>query len=168
MPLNDAVLHLLCGKVAAGKSTLAAQLGRGPRTVVVSEDQWLARLYAGEINSFDDYVRCSAKLRAAIAPHLVALLKAGVSVVLDFHANTVRSRAWMRGLFEEAGAAHQLHFLDLPDEVCRARLRARNASGAHEFRASDEEFDLVTSYFVPPDASEGFNVVREESKASGL
>lgn len=156
---NEVMLHLLCGKIAAGKSTLAAELGRTPRTVVVSEDQWLSRLYAGEIASFDDYIRCSAKLREAIKPHLVALLRAGVSVVLDFHANTVGSRKWMRGVFEEAGVAHRLHFLDLPDDVCRARLRSRNASGTHEFGATDEQFDLVTSYFVAPDPSEGFDVV---------
>jgi hypothetical protein len=34
----------------------------------------------------------------------------------------------MRGIFEAAGAAHQLHFLDVPDAVCKQRLRARNAS----------------------------------------
>ena len=30
-----------------------------------------------------------------------------------------------------AGAAHRLHFLDVPDDVCKARLRQRNAAGTH-------------------------------------
>jgi predicted kinase len=159
MPAHQATLHLLCGKIAAGKSTLTAKLGALPHTVVVSEDQWLARLYPDEMVSVADYGRCSARLRDAMGPHLVALLGAGLSVVLDFPANTLKNRAWMRTIFEEAGAAHQLHFLDVPDEECRARLRARNARGEHEFAASDAEFDLITSYFVPPSADEGFNVV---------
>jgi hypothetical protein len=45
-------------------------------------------------------------------------LGAGLSVVLDWPANTVAGRAWMRGIFEAAGAEHKLHFLDVPDEVC--------------------------------------------------
>lgn len=158
-----ATLYMLCGKIAAGKSTLAARLARKPGTITVSEDQWLARLYADEMLSVADYVRCSARLRAAMGPHLVQLLRAGVSVVLDFPANTLANRTWMRGISEEAGAAHELHLLDVADDVCRARLRARNAAGAHEFAASDAEFDLITSHFVPPAPEEGFNVVIHRS-----
>jgi predicted kinase len=159
MTTSRATLHLLCGKIAAGKSTLTRQLSEAPGTVLLSEDHWLARLYPGEITTLADYVRCSARLREAIGPHIEALLRAGVSVVLDFPANTLKSREWMRGLFEAAAADHQLHFLDVPDEICKARLRERNAAGRHEYRASDAEFDLFTSYFVHPTAAEGFNLV---------
>lgn len=158
MSSNEATLHLLCGKIGAGKSTLTAQLGKLPNTIIVSEDHWLSRLYP-EMTSVADYVRCSARLRDAIGSHLTALLKSGVSIVLDFPANTLASRAWMRTIFEEAGASHQLHYLDVPDAVCKARLRARNGSGEHEFAATDDQFDLITSRFVAPTSEEGFNVV---------
>ena len=65
----------------------------------------------------------------------------------------------MRTLFVEAGCAHQLHYLDVADEVCKARLHRRNASAMHEFTVSDEDFDLFTSYFVPPSIDEAFNVL---------
>ena len=159
MSPNQPTLHLVCGKIAAGKSTLVAELGRRPGTVVVAEDDWLAQLYPGEQNTLADYVRNSSRLRAVMGPHVVALLRAGVSVVLDFPANTVKSRAWMRGLFEAAGVRHQLHHLDVPDDVCKARLRARNAAGGHAFNVTDEEFDLFTSHFVAPTCEEGFDVV---------
>ena len=42
---------------------------------------------------------------------------------------------------------------------CRARLRARNASGTHDYAASDAEFDLITSHFVAPTPEEGFTVI---------
>lgn len=153
------VLHLLCGKIAAGKSSLAAKLGAAPLTVIVSEDRWTAPLFGAEMATVEDYVRCSAKLRAAMAPHLVDLLKAGLSVVLDFPANTLANRAWMKGISDEAGVPHRLHFLDVPDEICRARMHARNTAGEHEFAPTDEHFDLITSYFVPPTAEEGFEIV---------
>lgn len=93
-----------------------------------------------------------------MGPHLVALLRAGLSVVLDFPANTPESRAWMRTIVQEAEAAHQLHELEADDALCKARLRRRNAAGAHEFTVSDDEFDLFTRFFVPPAAEEGFTV----------
>lgn len=114
------VLHLMCGKIAAGKSTLAARLAEAPDSVLVSEDQLLARLYPGEIVTLADYVRCAGRLREAIAPHIQALLRGGMSVVLDFPANTLATRAWMRTLFEDAGADHVLHYLRMDDETARS------------------------------------------------
>jgi len=155
---SNATLHMLCGKIAAGKSTLGARLAQAERTVMISEDRWIDRLYAPELRTLADYFERCDRLRATLGPHIVDLLRAGVSVALDFHANTIGSRQWMRALFEQAGASHQLHFLDLPDEVCRARMHARKAAGGSG--VSDAEFDHVTSLFAPPEESEGFNVIR--------
>jgi predicted kinase len=162
MYAQPATLHMLCGKIAAGKSTLSAKLAMSPSTMVISEDRWIAQLYP-EIESIADYTRCSERLRGVLTPHIVSLLRLGVSVVLDFHANTVASRNWMRALFEEARADHRLHFLDVPDDVCRARLHARNASGAHDYLPDDAVFDEVTSFFVPPGPDEQFNVIHYAS-----
>lgn len=62
-------LHFLCGKIGAGKSTLAAELASGPGTMLLSEDRWLAALYPGEILDVADYGRCAARLRNAIGEH---------------------------------------------------------------------------------------------------
>lgn len=152
-------LHLMCGKIAAGKSTLTEKLAGAPNTIVLSQDHWLARLYPGEIRTVPDYVRCAARLRDAIGSHVESLLRAGISVVLDFPANTVANRDWMREIIVRAGACHQLHYLDVPDEICKARLRQRNASGTHEFVASDAEFDQITRHSTPPSEAEGFDIV---------
>ncbi|MDN2671292.1 ATP-binding protein [Janthinobacterium sp. SUN026] len=153
-------LHLVCGKIASGKSTLTTRLAAAPHTVRISEDSLLAQLYPGQIASLADYAACAARLRAAIAPLALQMLQAGVSVVLDFPANTPASRAWMRDLFQQAGTPHVLHYLDVTDEECKARLRQRNASGLHPFSTSDAQFDDITRHFVPPQASEGFEIVR--------
>ncbi len=153
-------LHLVCGKIASGKSTLTSRLAQAPQTVRISEDSLLAQLYPGQIASLADYVACAARLRAAIAPLALQLLRAGVSVVLDFPANTPASRAWMRELFQQAGTPHVLHYLDVTDEECKARLRQRNASGLHPFSTSDAQFDEITRHFVRPSEAEGFHIVR--------
>jgi predicted kinase len=152
-------LYLLCGKIAAGKSTLARQLAARPATLLISEDHWNATLFADDLKTIEDYTKYSARLRAAMTPHIVDILGLGLSVVLDFAANTVRQRAWTRELIERAKVPHELHVLDFPDEVCKQRLRARNASAEHPFQVSDAEFEQFTRYFVPPTPDEGFNVI---------
>lgn len=153
-------LHLLCGKIASGKSTLAKELAKTPDTVILSEDTWLAHLYPDDIKTVADYVRCASNLRGAIGPHVTDLLLIGVSVVLDFPANTVANRKWMRSLIDRVESEHVLHFLDVSDDKCLTRLRARNTSGTHAFVVADTEFDLITSYFVAPQQEEGFNIIR--------
>ncbi len=65
----------------------------------------------------------------------------------------------MRSLIDQSGAAHELHLLDVPDTICKQRLRARNAAGEHPWQVSEAEYELFTSHFVPPGSNEGFNVV---------
>ncbi len=159
MPDQDPILHLLCGKIAAGKSTLARRLAEPPGCLLISEDHWLSRLYPDEIAALPDYVRCSRRLREAMGGHVETLLRNGLSVVLDFPANTPGQRQWMRKIIDGAGVAHRLHYLDAPDAVCKARLRQRNDAGGHDFAPSEADFELFTRHFVPPAPEEGFDVV---------
>jgi len=152
------VLYMLCGKVAAGKSTLGQRLAT-PGSIVIAQDHWMSKLYKQELQSVADYARLIPRLRDAIGPHVADLLRAGLCVVMDWPANTIASRAWMRRIFESAGASHQLHFLDVPDEVCLARLQVRNAEGRHEYTVSRAEFEELTRYFEPPTPAEGFDIV---------
>ncbi|WP_299869861.1 ATP-binding protein [uncultured Roseobacter sp.] len=152
-------LHLLCGKIASGKSTLSTQLSRTAGIIVIAEDEWLDGLYSEEMSSISDYMRCMSKFREVMGPHVVSLLNEGISVVLDFQANTIASRDWMRGILEQTQAAHKLHVLDVPDEVCIARLHARNAQGDHPFAATEEQFRQISKHFVAPSPEEGFNIV---------
>jgi len=158
--MSAGALHLLTGKIAAGKSTLAAQLAEETGGLMLAEDHWLPTLYPAQITSLEDYLRESTRFRAAIAPLIVDLLGRGITVILDFPANTIASRTWMRGLADAAGIVATLHFLDLPDDLCRQRLHARNAAGTHPYQANDAEFDQFTALFVAPDEEEGFEIIR--------
>ncbi|WP_334011723.1 ATP-binding protein [Burkholderia cepacia] len=107
---DDAVLlHMVCGKIASGKSTLVARLASAGPVVAISEDAWLAHLYPDEILSIDDYVRCARRVGNVIADQACAVLQAGVSVVLDVPFNTVAARAWGLAVSQAAGCGHRLH-----------------------------------------------------------
>lgn len=165
MPRSRPTLHAFCGKIAAGKSTLAACLARRPRTVLISEDRWLKALYGDELATGADYLRASARLQTALGPHVTDLLRAGVSVVLDAPANTRAQREWLRDLIRATDCPHRLHLLDLPDAVLLERLRARNASGTHPFTVSDAMFHRFARHFAPPAPDEGFFVIRHGQQA---
>jgi predicted kinase len=156
-------LLFMCGKMAAGKSTLAAELARREEAILLVQDHFLATLYPGDIVDIAGYVKYSSRIRDALTPHITALLSKGITVVLDFPANTKSQRDWFRGLFESTNVAHELHFIDAPDELCKRQLRERSSrlpQGAAF--TSEAEFDAITSYFQAPSTQEGFNVVRHE------
>ncbi|WP_095189809.1 ATP-binding protein [Pseudomonas sp. Irchel 3E19] len=153
-------LHLMCGKIASGKSTLAKSLANEHRAILLSEDRWISRLYPAEVQTVTDYVRCAKRIRDVLGPLVIDLLGVRLDVVLDFPANTVADREWLRGLADAAGSAHYLHYLDVDDDTCRARLHARNERGEHDFAATDAEFDLITGYFRVPEEVEGLVIVR--------
>ncbi len=77
-------LHLLCGKIASGKSTLAKSIATEHSAILLSEDQWLSRLYPDEITSVADYVRLAHRIRDIIGPLVIDMLNSGMCVVLDF------------------------------------------------------------------------------------
>jgi len=117
------------------------------------------RLFGDQMKTFDDYIRFSRKLKTVVGPLATDLLNAGHSVVLDFQANTKAGRSWFRSVFEQAGAAHVLHFVTTSDQVCLERIAKRNAErpeGSHQLTA--EDFTYVSSFFEAPEDAEGFNV----------
>ena len=121
------------------------------------------RLFSGEIIDIPGFVKYSSRLKNAIGPHVCALLSNGISVVLDFPGNTKAQRAWFRELFERAKAAHELHFVDASDALCKSQLKERSKGlAAGTLWTTDAEFEAVTVYFQPPSQDEGFNVVRHE------
>lgn len=156
--MKTATLHFISGKLASGKTTLARQLADQSEAVFVSEDAWISKLFPTPIADFRDYLARSARFRAALGQHVRQLLERGVSVVFDFGGNVPQERAWVRSLCP-AGARVVLHYLKASDELCKRQLRRRNdelPEGAQP--TTDDEFDEITKYFVPPESTEGFDV----------
>ena len=160
---NSGKLIFLCGKMAAGKSTLAKELAHGENAVLLVQDELLDHLFPGEITDIPGFVKYSSRLKNAFGPHVCALLSKGISVVLDFPGNTKAQRLWFRELFERVNAPHELHFVDASDALCKSQLKERSKElpdGAPW--TTDSEFEAITVYFQPPSVEEGFNVVRHE------
>ncbi|MCG6911577.1 MAG: ATP-binding protein [Deltaproteobacteria bacterium] len=157
----ETTLHFFCGKMAAGKSTLAIALAKDNDAILLKEDDWLSYLYPEEITDIQEYIRYSARLKNILSGHVVSLLSHGVSVVLDFPANTKDQRNWFRSIYERANASHLLHFVDVSDAICKRQLKERSKDKPEGSAfTSDAEFDAITKYFQAPSEDEGFDIIR--------
>lgn len=156
-----ATLMFLCGKMAAGKSTLSRQLAARGDAVLLVQDHFLATLFPGEIVDIPAFVERYDRIKAALAPHIRALLAKDMSVVLDFAGNTRDQRAWFRQLVEGTGTRLEMHYVEASDALCKRQLKQRSAHlPPGTAWTSEAEFDAITALFQEPAEDEGFTVVR--------
>jgi predicted kinase len=159
---DQGVLHFMCGKMGAGKSTLAQELAVAQSAILLSEDALLRQLYPQEVVDLARYVALSGRIKLALTEHICELLRQGTSVILDFPANTVGQRAWFRQLIDKSGAAHQLHYLAASNDTCKRQIAERRASHPDDSLQDDATFDALLAYFSEPAPEEQFTVIRHE------
>lgn len=153
-------LFFFCGKMGAGKSTMAREVAARHRAVCISEDDWLAAHYPDQIHTFDDYLRFSSQIKPFIKSHVQQLLQSGTPVVMDFPGNTVRQRGWFVALCNEIGAGHQLIYLDHSDQSCLANIAKRRQEQPHRASFDTEAvFYHVSQFFEPPGENEQLKVL---------
>ena len=152
-------LHFMCGKMAAGKSTLSTKISNENNAIFLSEDELLKKLYPDEIKTIEDYIKYSKRLKDTMYEFIVELLKKGNEVVLDFPANTVTQREWFKDIFETANVEHIMYYVKRNDDVCKEQLKKRNENLPKDAPLIDEAtFDVITKYFQEPKEEEGFNI----------
>jgi predicted kinase len=159
MLMKIGTLIFFCGKMGAGKSTKSKQISSERNAILISEDEWLASLYPGDISTFDEYLLHSRKLKPLIETHVVGLLRAGASVVMDFPANTKRQREWFKQLITKAESPYELHYLIASDELCLRQIAQRRIERPERAEFDTESvFNEVSKYFEAPDESEELQI----------
>lgn len=159
-------LVFFCGKMGAGKSTLSQEIANSMQAILLSEDEWLEAVYPDEIKTFEDYINYSSRLKPLLKNHVQNILKCGISVVMDFPANTLKQREWFKGIYSECDMPHRLIYLKASDQLCLNQIKQRSESMPERANFDTEAvFHQVNSYFEAPAESEGFNleIVSRES-----
>jgi shikimate kinase len=157
-------LTFFCGKMGAGKTTKSKTIAREKNAVLISEDEWLSVHYPNEINSFDDYLEYSSRIKAFVKLHVQSILKAGTDVVMDFPANTVNQRIWFKQLCNEIECKHELVYLELSNEQCLIQIAKRREEHPERAQFDNEAvFYHVTNFFEAPSETEGLNIVQKSA-----
>jgi len=153
------MLILLCGKMGAGKSTKSIELAQKRNAVLISEDTWLETLYPNQIRSFDDYRMYSNLIKPLVKSLAQDILTSGSDVVMDFPANTVTQREWLKSISSEIEASHELIYLKVSNATCLEQIaKRRQEIPSREATDTEEMFQTVTQFFMEPTEDEGLNL----------
>jgi predicted kinase len=154
-------LTFFCGKMGAGKSTKSKIIALKKNAVLVSEDIWLEAHYPNQINSFEEYVKFSLRIKPFVKLHVQQILKSGTNVVMDFPANTCKQREWFKQLCSQIKCEHELIFLDVSDEQCLSHIAKRRKEQPQRAKFDTETvFNHVTKFFEYPSENERLNIIQ--------
>lgn len=159
-------IHLIIGPVGSGKTTYGRALAVERAALFVCIDEWMATLFMMDAPTpltlewtLPRVERCEQQIWSVARP-LAAL---GVDVVLELGFFTRAQRIRVRALAAEAGIEVSVHVLDVPRDVRRERVRARNRGSATlTIEVDDAMFDWAEGYYEPlgDDELDGARVVR--------
>ena len=118
-------LSVICGLPGAGKTTRAIAIAKATGAVRLCPDEWLVAMGI----SLVDY-----PLRFRLQDHMIqhgeTLLRAGVSVVVEFGSWSRCEREAIRQIAVHTNAATELHFVDAPLPELARRVRDRGGPDA--------------------------------------
>ncbi|MFT6693748.1 MAG: adenylate kinase family enzyme [Neolewinella sp.] len=146
--MNKGTLIFFCGKMGVGKSTKAEAIANETKAILISEDDWLAAIYPNLISTIEDYKKYSDLLKPQIKKPTQSILQIGQDVLLDFPANTIQQRKWLKEISTEIDAPDILYFLDVSNEVCLEKIKKRvTEEPLRQKTDTNEIFFQMTRYF---------------------
>ena len=152
-------VHIVFGPQGAGKSTYSRRLAAETQAVHFSIDEWMHRLYGPDLPKplnfswiMERVQRCEEQIWVTASE----FAQAGGSVVLDLGFMKADSRTEFLGLSESCALPSQLHFIDAPHDVRKARVLARNEERGETFafEVTPAMFDFMEQQFQRPTEAE--------------
>lgn len=145
-------LHLTVGLPGVGKTTLARRLEQATGALRLTPDEWMAPLFGLR---WADFGGCRDVLEGRLIWVGHQVLRAGVSVVLDFGCWSPEERYALHSIAGLAGADFELHYLTLSEDERRQRADARQQESPEEvFELTVEDHEQFRAQFTPPTSDE--------------
>jgi predicted kinase len=144
-------VHLICGRVGAGKTTYGRQLSKDRRIPFFALDEWMAALFLADSPqpitldwALVRTERCEAQIWA-VCRQLFAL---DLDVAIEVGGYKRDQRDRIRQIANDTGAQLVIHSLIVDPDVRRERVRARNrGSATFSVEVDDAMFDWAEAYF---------------------
>lgn len=143
-----AVIEILCGKVASGKSTFARRHAKEIDGVHLSVDEVMLKVYEGKVPC-EDHAHKVALVKDSLYTIAKRILDAGSSVILDFGFWTAQERQEVIETFD--GYDLILRYFKIEETLQLARLHKRNAlSDPNEYKMDEATCLDLNSRFEEP------------------
>lgn len=141
-----AKVYLICGKICCGKSTYAEQLRVQKHAVLLSTDEITLALFGQHCgDKHDDYVE---RTQNYLFNKSLELIEVGISVILDWGFWMKEERDYARDFFESRNIECEFHYIDISDEIWRARLKKRNSEVLSEATSAYYIDEMLAAKFV--------------------
>lgn len=156
---NMARLILVCGSTGAGKTTYSISLASEIRAVKFSIDPWMQTLFSKDMTSLDyswmieRVYRCYEQIWE-VSKQILAL---DGNLILDLGFTTKEQRQIFVSKAKELEVVAEVHFLDVPKDTRRQRVKQRNADKdpqLYSFEVTNMMFNFMESRFEAPDVQE--------------
>ena len=144
----------MSGLPCSGKTTLARKLADQENALLLTTDAWHLRLYGDDLGR-ECHMPNHWKVEALLWEVAERVLALGCNVILDFGFWRREDRDAYRRKAEALGVRCKLHYMDVPHDELRRRLRERNANPPDGvFAIPVEMMELYLSHFAVPTAEE--------------
>ncbi|MEE9321164.1 MAG: ATP-binding protein [Granulosicoccus sp.] len=152
-------LILVCGSTGAGKTTYSLTLAQAIKAVRFSIDPWMQTLFSKDMKSLDyewmieRVYRCYEQIWE-VGKQILVLRG---NVILDLGFTTKEQRGFFITKAKEMDVIPEVHYLDVPVDVRKQRVRQRNISkdpDLYAFEVTEFMFDFMEPRFEIPSPGE--------------
>jgi predicted kinase len=145
-----AMLLLMVGLPAAGKTTLAKELAAAHRALRLTPDEWMIPLFGEPMADGKRFV-----LEGRLISVALQALRLGTSVVLDYGLWGRDERSALRWLARSVRASCQVVYLPVGKDAQLTRIAHRQATTPYRtFPMTEADVDTWQQQFQVPDAAE--------------
>ena len=166
MKKNKIKLHIICGFVGAGKTTLAKKLEKKYKAIRFSTDEWMIELFNFKGNFGKKYIDSKKRCKEFIWKLAKEILLSKRDVVLDFGFWSKKERALFFKRAKQIGVEPVLYFLDIPIKELKKRVNFRNKKlDAKTFNITEIWFNKWLPLFEAPKSSEQPIIINQKKKS---
>ncbi len=122
---HNSALHLLCGMICTGKSTLAKKLEDQHQAVRFSPDEWL-KVLMKDVDNREELAEMRPKVVELQWKQIQRLLQLGTNVIWDVGVWLQDERDKYREGVHQLGSQAILHYLTAPTDELKRRIEGRN------------------------------------------
>lgn len=150
-------VYLICGKIAAGKTTYSHMLAKAKKAVLLSTDEITLAIFGQHIGEKHDEVVES--VQNYLFEKSLEILENGINVLLDWGFWLREERDYAREYYSSRGIQCEFHYIDVSHDTWMDNIAKRNQAVIE---------NRTSAYYVDDNLAKKFESIFEEPERSEI